>query len=359
MGLIVGEVILQGISGNTADVSANGLHVDVKASVLPTGASTEALQIASNSSVASIDTKIDSLATAILQANGNSSLSSIDTKLTNGTQTTRITDGTETLAVNVDGSINVTTVSTPTTPTYVSITDGVESASVSPNNELYVTMASSNRYFTHLEWIGTDLTAAAALYKRKFRFQVPANYRLEVQGFACSAGSATNSGARIVNYLPMGNFNTATNVFTALDSYITPKFATRLEVEVTTALSATATTLTITYVNQDGVGGRTATCALVASSVLGRTFLATLQAGDIGVRAVTNVTDTANPTGTVNIQGVIEIFSKTIPGTGITYDVFVSSGTNSFAAGEYIGMDIVGTVSNTRTLKSYVTLINA
>lgn len=71
--------------------------------------------------------------------------------------------------------------------------------------------------------------------------------------------------------------------------------------EIATALSATATTITVTYVNQDGVGSRTATVTLLASSIASRMYPFVLQAGDTGIRQITNIAGSAAPTGTFNL----------------------------------------------------------
>lgn len=75
-----------------------------------------------------------------------------------------------------------------------------------------------------------------------------------------------------------------------------------LWVEIATALSAAAHTLTITYTNQAGDTGRTATVVLPASAPIGRFFPVPLQAGDWGVRQVTAMSGSATPpTGTFNL----------------------------------------------------------
>jgi hypothetical protein len=73
-------------------------------------------------------------------------------------------------------------------------------------------------------------------------------------------------------------------------------------VEGVTAFSAAAHTLTFTYVNSDGVGGRTATATLPASYAAGRAFPVCLQAGDRGVRQITAMSGSAAPpTGAFNV----------------------------------------------------------
>ena len=74
-----------------------------------------------------------------------------------------------------------------------------------------------------------------------------------------------------------------------------------LWVEIATALSAVATTITVTYVNQAGTGSKTATCAVPASAILGRMFPFVLAAGDTGIRQITAISGSAAPTGTFNL----------------------------------------------------------
>ena len=65
----------------------------VESSVLPTGASTETKQDAGNSSLASIKINTDSLDVDLSTRASETTLSSINTKLTDGTQKSRILDG--------------------------------------------------------------------------------------------------------------------------------------------------------------------------------------------------------------------------------------------------------------------------
>lgn len=77
--------------------------------------------------------------------------------------------------------------------------------------------------------------------------------------------------------------------------------ALELWAEIATALSATATTITATYVNQAGTGSRSATVTLPASAIASRMFPFALQAGDTGIRQITNLAGSAAPTGTFNV----------------------------------------------------------
>jgi hypothetical protein len=97
--------------------------------------------------------------------------------------------------------------------------------------------------------------------------------------------------------------------------------------EISSALSATATTITVTYVNQAGTGSRTATCTLPASAILSRMFPFVLQAGDTGIRQITNISGSAAPTGTFNLV-MIERYTEipiTVAGVNSIQD-FASTG---------------------------------
>jgi hypothetical protein len=77
-----------------------------------------------------------------------------------------------------------------------------------------------------------------------------------------------------------------------------------LALEVSAATGAGTPTITISYTNQAGTAGRTATniIATVATSAIGATYFIGLQAGDTGVRSVQSLTLSATWTsGTVNL----------------------------------------------------------
>ncbi len=77
-----------------------------------------------------------------------------------------------------------------------------------------------------------------------------------------------------------------------------------LAVEVSAAVGAGTPTITISYTNQAGTSGRTATniLATAASPAIGATYFIGLQAGDTGVRSVQSLTLSATWTsGTINL----------------------------------------------------------
>lgn len=103
-----------------------------------------------------------------------------------------------------------------------------------------------------------------------------------------------------------------------------------LAVEVSAATGAGTPTITISYTNQDGTAGRTATniLATVASSAIGATYLIGLQAGDTGVRSVQSLTLSATWTsGTINLVAYRLIAALELPIAGVTNAIdLVTSG---------------------------------
>lgn len=97
--------------------------------------------------------------------------------------------------------------------------------------------------------------------------------------------------------------------------------------EINTALSAVACTLTATYVNQNGTGSRTATCVVPASAITARMFPFVLQAGDVGVQQITNLSGSAAPTGSFNMVLLRKLGLIGMPAVG------VGSGINPFTGG--------------------------
>lgn len=76
--------------------------------------------------------------------------------------------------------------------------------------------------------------------------------------------------------------------------------ATQIWIEAVTAFTGNLT-VTITYTDQSGVTGRTATLATGTALTVGRLMQVPLQAGDTGVQAITNVAGTVATAGTFNV----------------------------------------------------------
>lgn len=97
-------------------------------------------------------------------------------------------------------------------------------------------------------------------------------------------------------------------------------------IECYTPTGATAVTATLTYTNELGVAGRTATTSLVSSPVAGQLMPFALQQGDLGVRGTSQVTLSAT-SGTAGNFGIVLLKRlMTIPisqsNLGMTFDAF-------------------------------------
>ena len=75
---------------------------------------------------------------------------------------------------------------------------------------------------------------------------------------------------------------------------------TQIWIEAVTAFTGNLT-VTITYTNQSGVTGRTATLATGTALTVGRLMQVPLQAGDTGVQEITNVAGTVATAGKFNV----------------------------------------------------------
>jgi len=153
------------------------------------------------------------------------------------------------------------------------------------------------------------------------RYYVPTGYKLELLKFQARS-TQNGTEARVTVETPMGSFSNVTNSFTDGGSYAAPRFAASMLLHVTTGGFTTANdNITITYVNQDGVAGRTATGKINRNAVVNDIYPVTLQAGDYGVRDVTNVTHSAaNTTGVFEVEGHISAAYLTCPTGNVQYE---------------------------------------
>ena len=144
------------------------------------------------------------------------------------------------------------------------------------------------------------------IWERLITYPVPTGKTFNLIQFQSAAANNTQI-SRCIRQIIFGTKNYATS-FTSSNSLTAPQFASRLYALVTTTHSATTTVLTATYVNQNGVGGRTATTATIPVSAPANTmyeFL--LQAGDYGVQSISSVTHTNTLTGNDSIIGIDEL----------------------------------------------------
>lgn len=117
------------------------------------------------------------------------------------------------------------------------------------------------------------------------------------------AGSFTsvNGSISITNptTTPNRTYGPSGNVYQSIELYV----------EIASALSATGTTITVTYTDGLGNGSLSATCVVPASAILGRWF-PFVMANNNGIQYITALAGSAAPTGTFNlvmIQRLIEV----------------------------------------------------
>ena len=197
------------------------------------------------------------------------------------TQEVIIRDGTTSnneLKVNADGSINVNS-NAPTTA----------------------------RNIINLQYDGTIATLKATTWETLIAYTIPSNSWLSF--ISCLAvNNSTACQSRVIAHKCLASYNVATNAYASLFTATAPKFYSRLEVDVLTTSTGGAWTMTVTYTNQNGVTGRTATLAVTNTHAATQHYPLTLQAGDYGVQDVTNITrSTTGRTGTFNLCGIDEV----------------------------------------------------
>lgn len=118
---------------------------------------------------------------------------------------------------------------------------------------------------------------------------------------------------------------------------------------VTTVMTATAPVITITYTNQAGTTGHTATLTLgnnpIANSVY---FLEQhLQSGDTGIRAVTNISTSAGSAGVLTVLGLLPLSSH--PGNTAGASIYNGILQNAITLYPLQAADVVGFYRNTNT----------
>lgn len=186
-------------------------------------------------------------------------------------------------------------------------------------------------------------------------YTVPLGYTLNCVAFEAITETA-NERARIVHTDIFGTFNGTTNTYT--DSgiiNIPPHFSSKLYVYLTTASGNSNDNLSITYVNNDGIPGRTGTVAVPKNSLIGTRIEIILQTGDIGILDVTNITHSAlGNAGVYQIAGVQELFHLVMTAVNTQYSSSaVSLGGIVVSAGQSIALQYKAS-----SLTSYIRRIN-
>jgi hypothetical protein len=181
--------------------------------------------------------------------------------------------------------------------------------------------------------------AAAAGWYEGVDYMVPVGYKFNV-GFFSGMSFDNRMTARVAKYIMGGEWNVGTLVFTPGGSYVAPQFAGFLEAEVTTVIGGgNDLTFNITYVNQDGVGGRTATLSVPKNSAVTRKFKAALQTGDYGIRQVTAVAQTGTNTGVIRFNLGTTFAELRCTAADTPYNLIPAKDTMIARAGEILALD--------------------
>lgn len=145
---------------------------------------------------------------------------------------------------------------------------------------------------------------------RVLTYQIPGPNIAEIMAMR-SANSTSSGRSRCISRIDLATYawtSGSPGTFTDQNVYTQPRYASAIEGLLTVASGGGADVIvTITYTNQSGVAGRTATITVPKSSAIGSRFIATLQAGDIGVLDITAVSHSGNNTGTLQLFGTTEL----------------------------------------------------
>jgi hypothetical protein len=212
---------------------------------------------------------------------------------------------------------------------------------VDSQGRLLISQSPTTRRVIELSYITSSLGVLVAnMWFNVLWYTVPASYQLEITQFNCSAGNQLGS-ARANRARSLGTYNIGTSTFADGGAYVAPGFCSSVEAEVTTALTGTAVTLTVTYINESGVAGRTGTIVCLAAAPLKERFLMTLQAGDFGVRDITAISKSGGTAGVLTLYGLTTLFYEIIPTQGVTYPLLTARESVIIEAGDLISLEIV------------------
>lgn len=187
-------------------------------------------------------------------------------------------------------------------------------------------------------------------------YTVPVGYKLTIGQFNAYAEDDRTT-ARVGKLTALGTWNPNTGVYTNSTSYTAPLFGSFLELEVTTAMgNVDDQVITISYTNESGVSGRTATAVedkkLKKQTPVGYKLDFHLQEGDLGVRSVQSVTADKPNTGAVTVNGGIDIWRMRMGTADESYTTVPAAGALAIA-GETIAIDfsITGAATERRVIK--------
>jgi hypothetical protein len=148
----------------------------------------------------------------------------------------------------------------------------------------------------------------AATWYKKRQWQVPSGSTFlpdKAKSMVTTAGSRTLIGTGVV----MGSLNLSSNAFTDSVAVSAPRFFSRMLGCVTTVMSAVSDNITVSYTDDLGNAHTSVATTFPASTPVGDCIeiplaATTGQMTDTGFRDVTNITDSAAPTGVIEIIGM-------------------------------------------------------
>lgn len=200
----------------------------------------------------------------------------------------------------------------------------------------------------------------ANTYKRALTYTVPTGYNGYLIRYSSYQGEAAQS--RVITELSMGTLNIITNVFVGgalSNAYVLPQWSGNVQLEVTQQIgSAANVTVTITYTNELGISSRTATCVITKSSIVGSRWDPVLQAGDLGMVSVQNMSvSPTSSSGAVNLSGFIQLGYHEDGGVTALETIY-APGATTFPSGTILGIEHQGgTVSKTRRFDVLLQLV--
>lgn len=151
-------------------------------------------------------------------------------------------------------------------------------------------------------------------------YQVPTDYDLNPLHFS-GYSQTTNEHIRAIRKIIAGSFVGSTNTFTDGSDISAPQFFSMMYLYVTSQIGSKDDTITITYTNQAGTTGRTATITATKNSLIGTRLEITLQSGDYGIRDITNITHSeTDQTGNFQIELCSCLFYLILTSSSILYD---------------------------------------
>ncbi|MBN1467740.1 MAG: hypothetical protein JW924_03360 [Fusobacteriaceae bacterium] len=175
---------------------------------------------------------------------------------------------------------------------------------------------------TSIQLLKEQLFTAVASdeWQEVLEYTVPNGYDFSCIGFE-GFSAVANERIKAVFKTHLGSFDCSTDTFTDGEYLSFPRFDAKLYIYVTQTIGAGPNdTVTITYTNQEGTTGRTATLTIPKNSPIGTRLEVILQTGDYGVIDITNVTHSQlGQAGAFNFEGNLELFLLVLTSSNVQY----------------------------------------